>query len=83
MNEETKEIGYIQDLEGRYTDAFRIGYSVYKFMLDFGQLASASEDTNFHTRVILSPDVAKIFIETFKQSLDEYEGRFGPIWSKF
>ena len=80
MNEETKKIGDIQDLEGRYADAFRIGHSAYKFVLDFGQLGSKSEGTKFHTRVIMGPDVAKNLIEVLEQSLVEHEGEFG--WTK-
>ena len=79
MNEETKELGDIQDLEGHYADAFRIGYSAYKFVLDFGQFSSPTGETHFHTRIIVGPHNAKAFMERLDQSLREYEGRFSEI----
>ena len=79
MNEETREIGDIQDLEGRYADVFRIGHSAFKFVLEFGQVALGQEATQFHTRVIMAPDNARDFVEMLGQSIRQYEGKFGPI----
>ncbi len=79
MNEETKEIGDIQDLEGRYADAFKVGQSAYKFVLEFGQYNPEKAATHFHTRMILGPDDARRVLEILIQSMRDYEDQFGRI----
>jgi len=79
VRENASETNEIQDREGRYTDAFRIGHSAYKFVLDFGQFFSQKGKPNFHTRIIMGPDNARAFIAMFEQSIREYEGQIGGI----
>ena len=79
MKEEVKEENPRLTLEGRYADAFQVGQSAYKFVLDFGQYEQEEEMTNFHTRVILAPDDAGRFLGILKQSISEYENQFGRI----
>ncbi len=66
-------------LKGVYADCFRIGHSAYKFVLDFGQFTPGGGEKCFHTRVITGPDTAKALVETFGQSILEYEEQFGRI----
>ena len=69
-----------EELNEVYADCFRIGHSAYKFVLDFGQFASEGETKKcFHTRVFTGPDTAKAFLETFEQSIRQYEAQFGRI----
>jgi len=79
MKEAIKEENHRLTLEGRYADAFQVGQSAYKFVLDFGQYDQEKGTTHFHTRVILDPDDARRFFETCKQAMHEYEGQFGRI----
>ncbi len=79
LEEKASETDETQDREGRYADAFRIGHSAYRFVLDFGQFSSPKGKTHFHTRIIVGPDNARVFIATLEQSLREYEGQFGGI----
>ncbi len=79
VKETASETNETQDREGRYADAFRIGHSAYKFVLDFGQFFSQKGKPNFHTRIIMGPDNAKAFIAVFEQSIREYKRKFGGI----
>ncbi len=62
-----------------HADAFRVGHRAYKFVLDFGQLGPDREKSQFHTRVVMGPDDAKAFSETFGQAIEQYEDQYGQI----
>ena len=79
VKNEVRETAETQDGEGRYTDAFRIGHSAYKFVFDFGQLSSSKGKVHFHTRIIMGPDNARALIATLVQSLREHEEQFWKI----
>jgi hypothetical protein len=66
-------------LNGVYADCFRIGHSAYKFVLDFGQEGPEKPTAIFHTRIVMGPDDAKVFLDTFKEAVRQYEGQFGRI----
>lgn len=78
MNNESKDKGEDQGLEGKYVDVFRIGNNAYRFILDFGSFAQEEEKQKYFTRVIMGPDTAKDFAEIFLQSIKEYEIHYGP-----
>ncbi len=82
VKEKASETNEIQDREGRYADAFRIGHSAYKFVLEFGQVDSEHESTHFHTQVIIGPDSANDFLEMLSQAIRQYEEQFGQITHK-
>jgi hypothetical protein len=63
MGEEFREVENIQNLEGRYADDFRIGYSAYRFVLDFGQSSLESGKMQFHTRVVMVQIMPKPFLK--------------------
>ncbi|GJL62152.1 MAG: hypothetical protein NPIRA04_08060 [Nitrospirales bacterium] len=62
-----------------YVDIFRIGYDVYKFVLDLGAVPSNSELPEFQVRVCIGPDDVKTLLEMIGQSIKEYEDRCGLI----
>lgn len=65
--------------EGRYADDFRIGYSAYRFVLEFGQVNSDGRETNYHTKLILAPDNTKTLLGNLKKSMSQYEIHFGRV----
>ena len=73
MKEKFKDYDDIKGIEGRYADAFRVGHSAFKFVLDFGQFTFDAGAMRFHTRVILSPDTAKHLHEMIGDSIREYK----------
>lgn len=63
------------DLEGRYSNIFRIGYNAYEFILDFGQCHPPGEE-HMHTRIVTNPSSAKDLSELLHGSVDEHEKRY-------
>jgi hypothetical protein len=70
-----------KDLEGRYSNYFKIGYNAFEFVLDFGQLHQENANAQLHTRIITSPAYAKNLLETIQGSIEQYEQAFGAISS--
>lgn len=65
--------------EGKYANYFMVGCNAVEFVLDFGQLYSEGAEPQLHTRIVTSPVYARAFLETLRESLDQYEHRFGII----
>lgn len=68
-----------EKLEARYADNFKVGYTAFKFVFDFGQFHPGSGKTQSHTRITTSPITAKVFFEMLRESIEHYEQSFGPI----
>lgn len=66
-------------LEGRYANYIRVGHNAFEFLLDFGQLYPENPNPLTHTRIVTSPTYAKVFLETIRDSIEQYEATFGPI----
>lgn len=71
----TRESG----VEGKYANHFQIGHNAFEFLLDFGQLFSDGRPEHFHTRIVASPRHAKELLTLLGESLEDYEGTYGPI----
>ena len=65
--------------EGRYANAFDIGYNAFEIVLDFGQHYAEPLDVAIHTRVITSPPYGRVLLETLRETLARYEERHGEI----
>ena len=66
-------------LEGRYSNYFKVGYNAFEFVLDLGQLNADHGEAKLHTRIITSPIYAKALLETLREPIEQYEQRFGVI----
>jgi len=67
-----------EPLEGRYANYVRVGHNAFEFLLDFGQFYSEGREL-MHTRIVTSPTYAKVFLDTIRDSIAQYEAAFGPI----
>jgi hypothetical protein len=79
MSDEHKGCQDASPLEGRYANCFKVGHNAFEFILDFGQLYTKDEEPKMHTRIITSPVYVKAFLETLRDSVDQYEHSFGAI----
>lgn len=66
-------------LEGRYANAFVIGFNAFEFVLDFGQRYSEQVEPRVHSRIVTSPSYAKLLLNTLCESVTQYEDTFGAI----
>lgn len=79
MNREPAPPGGSEQLEGRYANYFEVGHNAVEFLIDFGQFYPESAQGQIHTRIVTSPAYAKALLQTLRESMDSYEGTFGPI----
>jgi len=68
-----------KNLEGRYSNYFKVGHNAFEFVLDFGQFYSENEEPQLHTRIITGPIYVKHLLETLRESVERYEKSFGAI----
>jgi hypothetical protein len=65
-------------LLARYANWFNIGHNDFEFVLDFGQDHQEGEPL-VHTRIVVGPSYAQVFAMLLNQSIQQWEGEFGPI----
>jgi len=66
-------------VEGRYANCFKIGYNVFEFLIDCGQMSSECGSVRLTCRVATNPRSAKELCRTLQHSLSEYERAFGEM----
>ncbi|MGA1839288.1 MAG: DUF3467 domain-containing protein [bacterium] len=66
-------------LEGKYSNYFKIGQNAFEFVIEFGQYYPEKEKEIFHTRIITSPTYAKSLLEILQKTIKRYEQTFGKI----
>lgn len=64
---------------GQYANYFKIGHNAFEFLLDFGQFYLESKAAQIHTRIIINPIYIKPLLETIRESVEQYERKFGTI----
>lgn len=79
MHPESDDSHEAGTLEGQYANYFQVGHNALEFLLDFGQFYPNSTIAHFHTRIITNPVYAKAFLDTFRESIEQYERVFGSI----
>ena len=65
--------------EGHYTNCFKVGYTTFEFLLDFGQAYECDAPALYRTRLITGPAYAKALATMLDESLAAYERAYGTI----
>lgn len=68
-----------EKLEARYTDFAMITNNFLGFNFDFGQRSPRENEVIMISRLALTPQHAKLFLEILKNNIDNYEKQFGEI----
>jgi hypothetical protein len=69
-------------LEGRYANFFKVGHNAVEFLIDCGQLYPENGEAQLHTRIVTSPTYVQALLELLKESIEQYEMKFGIIHSE-
>ena len=64
--------------KGLYANYFEVGHTAFEFVIEFGD-TYANSGGSCHTRIVTSPTYAKVFLDTIRDSIAQYEAAFGPI----
>ncbi|NTW50631.1 MAG: DUF3467 domain-containing protein [Chlorobiales bacterium] len=65
--------------EGSYSNFAIINHSQAEFILDFTRLLPGLTKTKVHTRIIMTPQHAKMLLKALEQNISMYEGNYGSI----
>ena len=65
--------------QGKYSNLVIVNHSPTEFVLDFINVMPGSPKAKVRSRIILTPEHAKKFINAFNENLSKYEKSFGEI----
>lgn len=68
-----------QIAEGVYSNLVIVSHSDAEFIFDFARLLPGKPKARIHSRVIMNPKNAKLFLKAFKVNIDKFEKNFGKI----
>ena len=66
-------------LFGRYANYFKVGFNAFELVFHFGQSYAEGKEAQPCTRIVTSPVYAKIFLIILKESIEQYEAKYGII----
>jgi hypothetical protein len=79
MADKRSEDSTWHEIERKYANYFEIGHNSYEFLFDFGQQYADGKREQMHTRMVASPLYAKELLQVLKDSIEQYEQKFGEI----
>ncbi|GMU86257.1 MAG: hypothetical protein AMXMBFR48_14990 [Ignavibacteriales bacterium] len=68
-----------KEAEGIYSNFAIITHSPAEFVIDFTRIVPGVPKAKVFSRIITTPQHAKMFMRALKDNLDKYESRFGEI----
>jgi hypothetical protein len=69
----------MEEVEGQYANAVRVGYNAFEILLDFGKVSGEAMRPKLQCRVITTPVIAQSLLTILGKSLEEYQHGFGRI----
>lgn len=68
-----------QVAEGVYANLVIIGHSDSEFIFDFARFLPGRPKAKIHSRIIMNPKNAKLFLKAFQENIAKFESQFGSI----
>ena len=68
-----------KEAEGNYSNLAIISHSPAEFIIDFTRIFPGIPKAKIHTRIIMTPQHAKFFLQALKENIEKYESQFGTI----
>ncbi|MGC8894469.1 MAG: DUF3467 domain-containing protein [candidate division WOR-3 bacterium] len=65
--------------DGTYSNFVLITHSPSEFVFDFGRVVPGVQKVKVESRVIMTPQHAKLLLRTIEDNIKKYEARFGEI----
>src|SRR5262245_13586471 len=63
----------------RYSNYFEVGHNAYECLIDFGQYQPDARDVVLHTRIAVSPALAKLLRDMLRGTVSKYEAEHGAL----
>jgi len=68
-----------KEAEGNYSNLAIISHSPAEFIIDFTRVFPGVPKARVHSRIIMTPQHTKMFINALKENIDKFEKQFGVI----
>ena len=68
-----------KEAEGIYSNLAIITHSPAEFVIDFTRVVPGSPKAKVQSRIITTPQHAKMFLKALQDNIEKYESRFGEI----
>ncbi len=68
-----------QIADGVYANLVIVSHSDSEIIFDFARMLPGKPKARIHSRVILNPKNAKLFLNAFQDNIEKYEKKFGTI----
>ncbi len=68
-----------KEAEGIYSNLAIITHSPSEFIIDFTRVVPGVPKAKVYSRIITTPQHAKMFLKALKDNIDKFETRFGEI----
>lgn len=65
--------------EGVYSNLVIVSHSDSEFIFDFARFLPGKPKAKIHSRVIMNPKNARLFLNALTDNIKKYEARFGKI----
>ncbi len=68
-----------KEAEGIYSNLAIISHSPAEFIIDFTRIFPGVPKAKVHSRIIMTPQHAKLFLSAMKENIQRYENQYGEI----
>jgi hypothetical protein len=68
-----------KEAEGIYSNLAIISHSPAEFIIDFTRIFPGIPKAKVHSRIIMTPQHAKLFLNAMKENIHRYENQYGEI----
>jgi len=68
-----------KEAEGIYSNLAIITHSQAEFIIDFTRVVPGVPKAKVHSRIITTPQHAKMLMKALKENIDKFEAKFGQI----
>ncbi len=68
-----------KEAEGNYSNLAIISHSPAEFIIDFTRVFPGIPKAKVHSRIIMTPQHAKFFLQALQENIERYESQFGTI----
>lgn len=68
-----------KEAEGTYSNLAIISHSPAEFIIDFTRIFPGVPKAKVHSRIIMTPQHAKLFANAIKENIQRFENQYGEI----
>lgn len=68
-----------KESEGIYSNFVLIAHSPSEFIIDFARILPGVQKARVYSRIVMTPQHARMLLNALEENIKKYEGRFGEI----